>query len=169
MSDSSKPALLRPAYGSSMTDWNAITTALTVILEGDPTTGAPRLRALWATSDPAEHAQRCVMAHYLADLETDLDEEVRWDECALEEFTHVFDTDLTPVGITSAAGLAPSLHLNLGDGYLRQGHFAQARKQLELGRAAAGVLGNDGYGTMIRKGLDGLGNRLDGIDRARKD
>lgn len=152
-----------------MTDWNEITAAITVILEGDPTTGASRLRALWTTTHPAEHAQRCVMAHYLADLEADLDEEVQWDECALKEFTHVRETDLTPIGIASAAGLAPSLHLNLGDGYLRQGHSAKARKQLELGRAAAGVLGDDGYGTMIRKGLDGLGNRLDGIARARMD
>lgn len=146
-----------------MSDWNEIITAITAVLEGDSTTGAPRLRALWAASDPGEHAQRCVLAHYLADLETDLDDEVRWDERALEEFAHLREADLAPVGIVSAAGLAPSLHLNLGDGYLRQGHPARARKQLDLGRAAVGALGDDGYGVMMRKGLDGLSTRLEAM------
>ena len=148
-----------------MTDWNEIIIAITAVLEGDSTTGAPRLRALWAASGPDEHAQRCVMAHYLADLETDLEDEVQWDERALEEFAQVGEADLAPVGIASMAGLAPSLHLNLGDGYLRQGHHNRAKEQLDLGRAAAEALGDDGYGAMIRKGLDGLGNRLDAIGR----
>ncbi len=77
--------------------------------------------------------QRCVLAHYLADLEDDLAAEVAWDEQALTAFTHVHDTDLAPVGIPAAAGLAPSLHLNLGDGYLRQGHTTQAQDQLAAG------------------------------------
>lgn len=148
-----------------MTDWDdvsaAVAAALGVDPAGDPTDGAERLRALWEASDPEEHAQRCVLAHYLADLEPRLADEVRWDEVALEEFPRVQDGDLHPVGIASAAGLAPSLHLNLGDGYLRQGDTARAREQLDRGRAAAGALAEDGYGTMIRRGLDGLGARLD--------
>lgn len=144
-----------------MTDWTEIVAAITAVLGGEPAGGALRLKDLWDASDPGEHAQRCVMAHYLADLEPDLAEEVRWDERALAEFSHVRDGELAPVGIASAAGLAPSLHLNLGDGCLRQGDTARARKQLDLGRAAAGALAQDGYGTMIRKGLDGLSRRLD--------
>ncbi len=147
-----------------MTDWNDITTALTAVLGGDPAAGGPRLRALWEASYPAEHAQRCVLAHYLADLEPDLADEVRWDEIALEEFSQVHENDLSPVGMASAAGLAPSLHLNLGEGYRRQGCITRAREHLALGRTAAGALGDDGYSTMIRKGLDGLGGRLDATD-----
>ncbi|OFE17398.1 hypothetical protein BA895_16675 [Humibacillus sp. DSM 29435] len=56
----------------------------------------------------------------MADLETDLAAEVGWDEQALASFAHVSDVDLAPVGVPAAAGLAPSLHLNLGDGYLRR-------------------------------------------------
>ena len=144
-----------------MTDWNDITTALAPVLGEDPGEGAPRLRALWEASRPEEHAQRCVLAHYLADLQPHLANEVRWDEIALEEFSQVHENDLSLVGIASAAGLAPSLHLNLGEGYRRQGDIARAREQLVLGRAAVGTLGDDGYATMIRKGLDGLGGRLD--------
>ncbi|MEV7652460.1 hypothetical protein [Kocuria marina] len=144
-----------------MTDWTEIVAAVTAVLGGEPAGGALRLRDLWEASGPDEHAQRCVMAHYLADLEPDLAEEVRWDERALAELSHVRGGELAPVGIASAAGLAPSLHLNLGDGCLRQGGTAGTREQLDLGRAAAGALAQDGYGRMIRKGLGGLSRRLD--------
>lgn len=149
-------------YRRPMTEWEKIIDAITAVLGGDRTEGAARLRELWDASGPEEHAQRCVLAHYLADLEAELPDEVWWDERALAEFTHVRDGDLAVIGIASAAGLAPSLHLNLGDGYLRQGNIADARDQLRRGRAAAGALPEDGYGAMIRGGLDGLGRRLDG-------
>lgn len=147
-----------------MTDWNDITAAVATVLEGDPTGGAPRLRALWESSSPDEHAQRCVLAHYLAHLQPHLTEEVRWDELALEEFSSVHQDDLRPAGITSAAGMAPSLHLNLGDGYRRQGEIERAREQLHLGQTALAALTEDGYTTMIRKGLDRLRRRLDTND-----
>ena len=55
---------------------------------------------------------------------------------ALSEHAHVADEDLAPLGIQSAAGLAPSLHLNLGDGYLRQGRVDAAGVQLAAGLEA---------------------------------
>jgi len=56
--------------------------------------------------------------------------------------------------------MAPSLHLNLGDGYLRQGRRVLAREQLTAGIAALNALPDDGYGAMIRGGLIGLHKRL---------
>ena len=40
-----------------------------------------------------------------------------WDERALAAYELVREDDLRPIGIDSARGFAPSLHLNLGDGY----------------------------------------------------
>ena len=104
-----------------------------------------------------DHAQRCVIAHYLADLQPDLSDDVAWDERALAAHPHVTDDALAPIGIPHARGLAPSLHLNLGDGYLRQGRIEEAAAQLSAGRAAEDALVDDGYGTLIRNGLAGLG------------
>ena len=59
-----------------------------------------------------------------------------------------------------AAAMAPSLHLNLGDGYLRQGRVADAVAQLTLARASLDTLGADGYGDLVRRGVDGLSERL---------
>ncbi len=145
-----------------MTQWDDIQAAVGVALSGDRAQGRRDLHACWVGTAETDHAQRCVLAHYLADLEDDLVAEVAWDEQALTAFIHVHDADLAPVGIPAAAGLAPSLHLNLGDGYLRQGHTTQARDQLAAGLAALSALPDDGYGAMIRRGLTGLQERLAG-------
>ena len=129
-------------------------------LGGDRVRGGERLRACWAATTEQDRAQRCVLAHYLADLADDLDAEVGWDERALVEFAGVRDVDLAPVGLDSAAGMTASLRLNLGDGYLRQGRVADARTQLEAGLAALDALPDDGYGALVRRGLAGLQQRL---------
>lgn len=143
-----------------MTTWEAVMAAIGVALGGDRNRGRHDLPSCWAGTSEADHAQRCVLAHYLADLEADLAAEVERDEQALASFAHVSDADFAPVGIPAAAGLAPSLHLNLGNGYLRQGHRTQARDQLDAGLAALSTLPDDGYGAMIRRGLTGLQERL---------
>jgi hypothetical protein len=144
----------------TVTHWDDILAAVGVALGGDSVRGRHDLRVCWAGTTDADHAQRCVLAHYLADLEGDLAAEVEWDEQALAAFSYVRATDLAPVGISAAAGMAPSLHLNLGDGYLRQGRTALAREQLTAGIAALDALPDDGYGAMIRGGLIGLHQRL---------
>jgi hypothetical protein len=143
-----------------MTDWEHITSAVGLALAGDTQRGRDALSDCWHATTDADHAQRCVIAHYLADLQSSLDDEVSWDEVALSEHGHVADEDLASVGITSAAGLAPSLHLNLGDGYLRQGRVDAARAQLHAGVQSLSVLPADGYGALIRSGLDRLETRV---------
>lgn len=125
--------------------------------------------ACWAATTDGDHAQRCVLAHYLADLQPSLDNEVAWDETALSEHAHVVDEDLAPVGITSPAALTPSLHLNLGDGYLRQGRLADARTQLVAGMQAERTLPTDGYGALIRSGLERLQQRVQDADETSSD
>jgi hypothetical protein len=144
-----------------VTAWPDITDAVTIAQTGDPDEGRRRLLECWEGTTEADHAQRCVVAHYLADLQDDLDEELAWDERALDELPHVVDSDLAPLGITSAAGLAPSLHLNLGDGYLRRGDVDRARHHLDEGMATVHVLPDDPYGTMVRGGFDRLAARIE--------
>jgi hypothetical protein len=144
----------------AVTDWDDILTAVGVALGGDRVRGRHDLRTCWAGTTEDVHAQRCVIAHYLADMEGDLTKEVDWDERALTAFTHVGPADLASVGIPAAASMAPSLHLNLGDGYLRQGRTALAHAQLAAGIAALDALPDDPYGAMIRRGLTGLQQRL---------
>lgn len=141
-------------------EWSSILTAVGRSLTGDRDGGREALEACWAETEPRDHAYRCVLAHYLADVQDSLDDEVAWDRRALDEYPRLSRDALVPVGIPDAAGLAPSLHLNLGDGYRRQGRFAEAADQLHQGQTTVEVLPDDGYGRMIREGLDRLADRL---------
>jgi hypothetical protein len=143
-----------------MTDWEQIINGVAVTLGGEGERGRQLLRECWDGTAESDHPQRCVLAHYLADLEEALEAEVRWDETALASYRHVAPADLAMIGIPDAAGLAPSLHLNLGDGYLRQSRLDEAQVQAAAGRAAIGAIGSDGYAAMISDGLHRLQERI---------
>jgi hypothetical protein len=142
-----------------MGDWDDVLAAIGRAQQGLDG-GREALLEQWEATAADDHARRCVLAHYLADREPVLADEVAWDELALAEHALLADDALAAIGIPSARGMAPSLHLNLGDGYLRQGRPDDARVQLAAGLAAADALGDDGYGAMVRGGLDGLAARL---------
>jgi len=142
-----------------MSDWAGVIEAVTRAQQGEPG-GGEALLGQWAATTDDDAPQRCVLAHYLADRVPELADEVAWDEVALREHARLGDDALVAVGIPSARGMAPSLHLNLADGYLRQGRTAEARAQLEAGLATVDALGDDGYGAMVRGGLERLAERL---------
>ena len=145
-----------------MTQWREVIEGVTVALGGDRVRGRLLLEEAWDGTGEDHRAQRCVLAHYLADVQDDLADEVAWDERALAAFAGVSDADLAPVGIERAAAMAPSLHLNLGDGYLRQGRVAQAQEQVSLAQASLDTLDTlpDGYGDLVRRGVHGLAERV---------
>ncbi|MEJ8277912.1 hypothetical protein [Pseudonocardia spirodelae] len=62
-------------------------------------------------------------------------------------------------------GFLPSLHLNLADVHRRLGEDARARHHLSRAREKAGALPGDGYGAMIRAGIERCGARLDAGER----
>ena len=144
--------------------WTTILEAIGEAQTGDRATGRQRLLGCWEQTEPSQHAYRCVLAHYLADVQITVDDEVSWDTTALEEYEYLGGDDLAAVGIPAAAGLAPSLHLNLGDGYLRQGRLAEATEQARAGLASIDVLVDDGYGRMVREGLARLADRVEAAE-----
>ena len=144
-----------------MDDWTTITTAIGEVLRGERVRGRRLLLECWEATTPTDHAHRCILAHYLADTETELEQEIVWDEIALEEHGFLQDNDLAALGIPSTDGFQPSLHLNLADGYRRIGKTALAQAHLAKGQATLGALKDDGYGKMIRAGLDNLSQRLE--------
>lgn len=148
---------------STMTTWDAITAAVGLALGGEPDRGREELMACWIATGESDAGQRCVIAHYLADLQSELADEVMWDERALDAHSRIQGSELAHVGIDDARGMAPSLHLNLVDGYLRQGETAVARQHATAGVAMADFLPDDGYGRLIRDGLDRLTTRIDNV------
>ncbi|SEG69801.1 Tetratricopeptide repeat-containing protein [Thermomonospora echinospora] len=104
----------------------------------------------------------CVLAHSMADVQDDVRQELMWDLRALAAVALVTDERVAQAGVPlSVAGLYPSLHLNLGECYRKLGDFDRAREHLQQARAEIGALGDDGYGQLIRGGLERLAKQLD--------
>jgi hypothetical protein len=105
---------------------------------------------------------RCALAHSMADVQDDVQEELGWDLRALEAADLVTDERAAEAGVTSpVAAFYPSLHLNLGECYRKLGNLEAAGEHLRRGQVAVGTLGDDGYGQMIKGGLDRLAERLE--------
>jgi hypothetical protein len=104
---------------------------------------------------------RCSLAHSIADVQDDEQEELVWDLRALEAADSVTDERAWQAGVAgSVRGFYPSLHLNLGEVYRKLGDLERAGHHLERGRAAVGALDDDGYGQMLKGGLNRLADRL---------
>lgn len=102
----------------------------------------------------------CALAHSMADAQDDVHEELLWDLRALAAANLLTDERAARGGVAGpVAGFYPSLHLNLAECYRKLGELDRARDHLDRGRASVDVL-NDGYGQMIKAGLDRLADRL---------
>jgi hypothetical protein len=117
--------------------------AVTIGRDGDPRRAAVLLARLWDETDDA--LQRCAIAHYAADVQDRVEDELAWDLRALAAVPEPSDARF--------AGFLPSLHLNLADAYRRLGDDDAARRHLAIAAEHAPVLPDDGYGAMIRGGL----------------
>jgi hypothetical protein len=111
---------------------------------GDHETARAQLTALWAEADGDRWA-RCAIAHYLADVQDETEDELSWDLRALES---------ADPADAATAGMLPSLHLNLADDYRRLGETAKAEEHLAVVRAHLGVLGDDAYGDLVRRAVE---------------
>lgn len=117
---------------------------------------------LWEQVGPdGDPLHRCAISHWSADVQDDPKDELVWDLRALEAAGDVTQARADQAGVASpVAALYPSLHLNLGEVYRRMGEHGRAAKHLREGLDAVSALPDDGYGEMIRRGLNGLAERL---------
>jgi hypothetical protein len=115
-----------------------------------------QLTDLWerigAHGDPLH---RVTLAHFLADLQDDVRQELAWDERALDAVHELTDDRLQEhTASLRVRGLLPSLHLNLADAHRRLGDTERAAAELARAGAEVGHLPDDGYGQLIRSGMD---------------
>ena len=104
---------------------------------------------------------RCTLAHAMADVQVDVNQELVWDQRALAAADLLTDARVAEAGVTlPVAGLYPSLHLNLSECYRKLGDLGRAREHLQQAQDMIGALGDDEYGQMIRDGLEQVTERL---------
>ncbi|MEU8326297.1 tetratricopeptide repeat protein [Nonomuraea sp. NPDC048881] len=109
----------------------------------------------------------CVLAHSMADVQDDVRQELMWDLRALAAADQVTDEQVAQAGVAlPVVALYPSLHLNLGECYRKLGDLDRARDHLDQARAGIDALADDGYGRLIRGGLDRLADLLNSNNSA---
>ncbi len=129
---------------------------------GDRVSARDALGRLWknvgAVGDPLF---RCAIAHSMADLQDNFDEELKWDLLAMEAATSLTNERIREGGgDSSAEAFLPSLHLNLANDYLKLRQFSRAHRHLIEGRGFLVSLGVDGYREMIEKAFDRIAAEL---------
>ena len=130
---------------------------------GERAAAREALAGIWDEigGDDGDPLHRCTLAHSMADMQDDVQQELAWDLRALAAADLLADAHLAAAGVElSVTGLYPSLHLNLCDCYRKLGDLDPARKHLQLARDTIGALGDDAYGQLIRDGLARLTEEL---------
>ncbi len=132
-----------------------IRSAFRLFCRSEQAEGRRQLQAIWDELNPGgDPFSRCVAAHYLADTEGDLQEQLKWDLRALEVAESITGEGGDPHPSAAAIrAFYPSLHLNLADDYRKLRNFQNARRHAELGNESSGGLGVDAYGQSVRAGL----------------
>ncbi|MBB4691601.1 hypothetical protein [Paractinoplanes abujensis] len=127
---------------------------------GDRAGARQALAGLWDGSDDPLH--RCSIAHYAADLQETVADELMWDERALAEAARLSDERARSYDAAwQVRALLPSLHLNLADAHRRSGHAKAARTHLAAAVADLDAVPDDEYGKLIRVGADRVRRALD--------
>ncbi|MEU8510102.1 hypothetical protein AB0C76_00750 [Kitasatospora sp. NPDC048722] len=118
--------------------------------------------ALWeALGERGDVFHRCVLAHYLADLQDDPRAELEWDRRALAAADSLTaERAQTYESALQVRAFYPSLHLNLASDHLKLGEADLARDQLERAVRSLDALPEDAYSAGIRTAVDELRQRL---------
>ncbi len=139
-----------------------ITDTIALLQSGDRSGACDRFAAIWSRMQPIpDPFEECVLSHYMADLQDEIDIELMWDIRALNAALRATDEAAKKHHPSlSINDVFPSLHLNLADGYLRAGEFDSAKRHLQDGLSRLSVLTDSPYATTIRGGFERIAARL---------
>ncbi|GID27830.1 hypothetical protein [Paractinoplanes brasiliensis] len=130
----------------------AIAAAVARGQSGDRAGARQALAQLWDGSGDPLH--RCSIAHYAADLQESVADELMWDERALAEASRLTDARAKSYDAAwQVRALLPSLRLNLADAHRRAGDPEAARIHLSAALEHLDALPDDDYGKLIRAGV----------------
>jgi rifampin ADP-ribosylating transferase len=105
-----------------------------------------------AWDNSTNHFEQFTAAHYLARNQEDANIELHWNLIALQHADAIKEETMN--------ANYPSLHLNLGKAYERLKDIHSAGKHYELAESFIQYLQEDGYGKMIRSGIENALRRI---------
>jgi hypothetical protein len=157
---------------SGTAEVDAVMTAIGAAVErgraGDKVQAREMLTGLWEQVGSAGDAlHRCSIAHYLADLQDAVEDELLWDQRAMAAVVDLSDERAQRFHDSlQVRGFLPSLHLNLADDYRRMGDRDRAGHHLEVARELTDGLPSDDYGSMLHGAIGQVTKLLEAGSRA---
>lgn len=112
--------------------------------EGKPNEAAALFNQAWNKATNA--TEKFTAAHYVARHQQSVADKLKWDEVALNFAFEVEDQEIK--------GVYPSLYLNIAKCYEDLGIFDKARENYQSALSYTNFLPDDGYGNMIRAGIN---------------
>ena len=145
---------------------SAIARAQQAALDGERARARHEFAELWERIGPdGDPLHRVTLAHYMADVQDDPNDELEWDQRALAAADALTDDRAKAYHATLAVpGFYASLYLNLAQDYHKLGATKQARENLGSAERASADLPPDGYGDLVRSGIASLRERLSTSD-----
>ena len=140
-----------------------ITAAIGQLHAGDRDGARASFSAIWRDmGDDPDPFHVCTLSHFMADVQNDVERELEWDLRALEA------ANLVTVGRAqqhhaslSIKSFYPSLHLNVGDAFLRLGDLDQASKHARAAEGAMQDPPETPLAQMTRNGVAALAQRIE--------
>lgn len=123
-----------------------------IALEGEGKTEAAARMFNRAWEEAQSPLEKYVAAHYVARHQPSLTEKLKWDQAALALAQQVEDP--------SVKGSFPSLYLNIAKCYEDLNDLTRAQEHYMLAHSFTAYLEDDGYGSLIRSGINGGLKRL---------
>ena len=141
----------------------AITAAQQTALSGDRDRARTLFAELWAqVGDDGDPLHRVTLAHLMADVQDDPEQELDWDRRALAAADALTDDRAAAFSPSlTVRGMRASLHGSLAADHEKLGQLAEARAQLALAVAALPDLPDGGYGDLVRGVVQELRERIE--------
>jgi len=115
-------------------------------LEGEGKNDEAAKIFLQAWDQAGDDNEKFTAAHYVARHQQSIADKLAWDNVALNLALKIKDD--------SIKGAYSSLYLNIAKGYEDLNDFAMAKESYELALKFTAFLLDDGYGNMIKKGIN---------------
>jgi len=117
-----------------------------MMLEGEGKPGEASTLFYQAWDDAANNKEKFIAAHYVARHQQNVEDKLKWDEIALDLALNIDDEEIK--------GALPSLYLNIGKCYEDLRDFVKAHDNYSLALGYTSFLHDDGYGNMIKSGIN---------------
>jgi hypothetical protein len=155
-----RPSPAEPAVDEVMA---AIVRAQQAALDGDRARAREEFGHLWEQiGSDGDPLHRVTVAHYMADVQDDPQQELEWDRRALAAADSLTDERAQQYHSTLAVrGFYASLYLNLAADFDKLGQRSEAHEYLVRAEGALADLPADGYGNLIRSAIADLRHRLE--------